>query len=106
MFICVNRILFLNIKEILLASKYRLRHLTKLANAKAERERKIQKLRAEQARNCKVNHKMTDDEVARKYAEEEVRRETHKTERNRLREGAAEAHAAGERDDKTRKWPC
>jgi hypothetical protein len=38
------------------------------ANAKAERERQIQKLRAEQARNREVNQKMMDDEAARRFA--------------------------------------
>ena len=75
------------------------------ANAKAERERQIQKLRAEQARNREVNQKRMDDEAARRFAEEEVRREAREAERKRLRERAAEAQAAEERGDKSRKWP-
>nr|XP_051203620.1 uncharacterized protein LOC127317138 [Lolium perenne] len=76
-----------------------------IANDKAERERQIQKLRAEQARNREVNQKRMDDEVARRYAEEEVRREAREAERKRLRERAAEAQAAEERGDKSGKWP-
>ncbi|XP_051220759.1 uncharacterized protein [Lolium perenne] len=76
-----------------------------IANDKAERERQIQKLRAEQARNREVNQKRMDDEAARRYAEEEVRREAREAERKRLRERAAEAQAAEERGDKTGKWP-
>ena len=75
------------------------------ANAKAERERQIQKLRAEQARNREVNQKRMDDEAARRFAEEEVRREAREAERKRLRERAAEAQAAEERGDKFGKWP-
>nr|XP_051208381.1 uncharacterized protein LOC127325610 [Lolium perenne] len=67
------------------------------ANEKAERERQIQKLRAEQARNREVNQKRMDDEAARRFAEEEVRREAREAERKRLRERAAEAQAAEER---------
>ncbi|KAK1569373.1 hypothetical protein QYE76_011852 [Lolium multiflorum] len=37
-----------------------------MANDKAERERQIQKLRAEQARNREVNQKRMDDEAARR----------------------------------------
>ena len=75
------------------------------ANEKAEGERQIQELRAEQARNREANQKMMDDEAARRYAKEEVRREAHEAERKRLRERAAEAQAAEERGDKSRKWP-
>ncbi|KAK1630046.1 hypothetical protein QYE76_004361 [Lolium multiflorum] len=75
------------------------------ANEKAERERQIQKLRAEQARNREVNQKRMDDEAARRFAEEEVRREAREAERKRLRERAAEAQAAEERGDKSGKWP-
>ena len=46
-----------------------------------------------------------DDEVACRYAEEEVRREAREAERKRLRERAAEAQAAEERSDKSGKWP-
>ncbi|KAK1631443.1 hypothetical protein QYE76_005758 [Lolium multiflorum] len=75
------------------------------ANEKAERERQIQKLRAEQARNREVNQKRMDDEAARRFAEEEVRREAREAERKRLRERAAEAQAAEERGDESGKWP-
>ncbi|KAK1613741.1 hypothetical protein QYE76_019258 [Lolium multiflorum] len=75
------------------------------ANAKAERERQIQKLKAEQARNREVNQKRMDDEAARRFAEEEVRREAREAERKRLSERAAEAQAAEERGDKSGKWP-
>ncbi|KAK1645747.1 hypothetical protein QYE76_063552 [Lolium multiflorum] len=73
------------------------------ANAKAERERQIQKLRAEQARNREVNQKRMDDEAARRFAEEEVRREAREAKRKRLRERAAEVQAAEERGDKSGK---
>jgi hypothetical protein len=72
------------------------------ANDKAQRERQIQKLRAEQARNREVNQKSKDEEDARRYAEEEVHREAREAERKRLRESAAESHAAQERDDKSK----
>nr|XP_051212015.1 vicilin-like seed storage protein At2g18540 [Lolium perenne] len=75
------------------------------ANDKAERERHIQKLRAEEARNREVNQKRMDEEAARRYAEEEVRKEGRETERKRLRERAAEAQAAEKRGDRTGKWP-
>ena len=48
---------------------------------------------------------MMDDEAARRFAEEEVRREAREAERKRLRERAAEAQAAEERGDKSGKWP-
>nr|XP_051193478.1 actin cytoskeleton-regulatory complex protein pan-1-like [Lolium perenne] len=75
------------------------------ANEKAERERQIQKLRAEQARNREVNQKRMDDEAARRFAEEDVRKEAREAERKRLRERAAEAQVAEERGDKSGKWP-
>ena len=75
------------------------------ANEKAERERQIQKLRAEQAQNREVNQKRMDYEAALRYGEEEVCREVHEAKRKRLRERDAEAQAAEERGDKSRKWP-
>jgi hypothetical protein len=46
-----------------------------------------------------------DDEVARRFAEEEVRMEAREAERKRLRERTAEAQAVEERGDKSGKWP-
>jgi hypothetical protein len=75
------------------------------ANDKVERGKHIQKLRAEEARNREVNQRRMEEEAARRYAEEEVRRESCEAKRKRLRERAAEAQAAEERDDKSGKWP-
>jgi hypothetical protein len=46
-----------------------------------------------------------DDEAARRFAEEDVRKEAREAERKRLRERAAEAQVAEERGDKSGKWP-
>lgn len=70
-----------------------------------EKERQIQKLRAQQARSREVNQKRMDDDVARRYTQEEVRREAREAERKRLRERAVETQAAEERGDKTGKLP-
>ena len=45
------------------------------------RERHIQKIRAEQARNREVNQKRMEEEAARRYAEEELCREAREAER-------------------------
>jgi hypothetical protein len=72
------------------------RHEKIVGNDKVERERHIQKLKAEQAQNHEMNQKRMDDEALRKYVEEEVRRETHEAEMKRLRERASEAQATEE----------
>lgn len=45
-----------------------------------------------------------EEEAARRYAEEELRKEAREAKRQRLREMAAETQAAEERGDRTRKW--
>jgi hypothetical protein len=46
-----------------------------------------------------------EEEVAFRYAEEDVRKKAREAERKRLREKTVDAHAAEDRDDRTGKWP-